>query len=237
MDDLQFRRCVYADPNSKEEEILAAISADPVKQKFVKELKSMDDKLSSALDIPVPDDLYDKLILRQTLVTHQQQKRKTRVHLAMAASVAFAIGLSFNFTSYFDSYPTLGDYALAHTYHEAEYFSNNDEAKVTLASLNEKMSSFDGSFTESLGELISANFCRFNGMKSLHLTFKGVSAPVAVFIVPNDEDLAFSENFSDQKMQGKSLRFKDSNIVIVADKNEALDGWQKKIDAKVRWSI
>jgi len=153
----------------------------------------------------------------------------------MAASVAFAVGLSF--TSFLDTYPTLGDYALAHTYHEAQYFSNDDEAKVSLASLNEKMASFDGSFIDNLGELISADFCRFNGVKSLHLTYKGEKTPVTVFIIPNDEDFTFSENFSDNNLKGKSLRFKESNIIIVADKKEPLDSWQKKIDAKVRWSI
>ena len=43
------------------------------------------------------------------------------------------------------------------------------------------MVTFNGSFSESMGELIAADYCRFDGMKSLHLVFKGVTDTVAVF--------------------------------------------------------
>ena len=97
MDDLQFRRGIYADPKSRDKATQAAIDADPAKQQFVKDIEALDDKLARAMNVPVPDDLYNKLILRQTLASHQQQKKKTRIQLAMAASVAFALGLTFNF--------------------------------------------------------------------------------------------------------------------------------------------
>jgi hypothetical protein len=99
------------------------------------------------------------------------------------------------------------------------------------------MSTFNGSFSESLGELISADYCRFDGMKSLHLVFQGLTDTVTVFIVPKEEHLAFTSKFSDNKLQGESLGFEKANILVVADKNESLEMWQRNIKDKITWSI
>ena len=70
MDDLQFRRSMYADPKSADKAMQEAINEDHAKQRFAKELEILDDKILAAMKVPVPDDLYDRLILRQTMVSH-----------------------------------------------------------------------------------------------------------------------------------------------------------------------
>lgn len=237
MDDLQFRRSIYADPKTQDEAIQSAKDSDPAKQQFARDIEALDEKLAQAMKMPVPDDLYNKLILRQTLASHQQQKKKTRVQLALAASVAFVLGLTFNFMQYSTPYSSLGEYALAHVYHEENRFSNDDQVRVSLAALNSKMSTFNGSFNQDLGQLISAQFCPFNGIKSLHLVFQGKSSPVTVLIVPNHEELKFIEDFDDNKFKGKSLLMNDTNIIVIGDKNEPLQQWQDNISDNVSWSI
>lgn len=237
MDDLQFRRRIYADPNTREEDMLAAMKEDPAKQKFTQELEDLDSRLFKAMNVDVPDDLSDKLILRQTLASHQQQKRKGRVRLALAASVAFVMGLTFNFMQFSSAYSNLGDYAIAHVNHEKDYFSNTAPAIVSLSSLNTKMAAFNGTFTSDIGKLLFADYCRFDGMKSLHLVFQGETSTVTVFVVPRNEQLEFSANFSNAELIGNSQQFKHSNIIVIGDKNESLQQWQKTIGENVRWSI
>jgi len=237
MDDLQFRRTIYAAPKSQDEALLAALQADPAKKQFAQELNQLDDKIAQALNIPVPDDLSDKLILRQTLASHQVQKRKKRFHLALAASVAITAGLLVNFTLFSSAHSNLGDYALAHVYHEQGDFSNSDTARVDLTSLNKKMAAFNGSFTSSVGQLLSADYCRFDGMKSLHLVFQGKTSPVTVFVVPKNEQLSFSDSFSDSKLIGQSAAFDKANVIVVGDKNEPLSTWQEKLGNNISWSI
>jgi len=237
MDDLQYRRSIYAEPTSQSDDIIAAQNADPAKKQFAHELCLFDQKLKQAMSIPVPDDLCNKLLLRQTLASHQQEKRKSRLHLALAASVAIVAGLVVNYMQFSSSYTNLGDYALAHVYHEQSNFYNDDSSRVSLTSLNKKMATFNGSFTESLGELISADYCRFDGMKSLHLVFQGITDTVTIFVVPKKEHLTFTNKFSDNKLQGESLGFKDANILVVADKNESLAVWQRAIHDNITWSI
>ena len=237
MDDLQFRRAIYADPTNQDADILAAQQQDPSKKQFAKEICLLDERIKQALHIPVPDDLCNKLILRQTLASHQVQKRKTRVHLALAASVAIVGGLMLNFMQFSSAYSNLGDYALAHVYYEQDSFTNNASSQVTLSSLNKKMATFDGNFSKSLGKLLFADYCRFDGMKSLHLVFQGKTSPVTVFIVPKNEQLSFSNTFNDKRYFGSSLEFNNSNIIVVADKNESLGQWQQRISETVSWSI
>lgn len=237
MDDLQFRRSILADPKSRDDATNEAIKNDAAKQKFAHDVSALDDKIAQAMNIPVPDGLYDNLILRQTMASHQQQKRKTRVRLAMAASVAFVMGLTVNFMMFSHTYKNLGDYAIAHVNHEAAHFSNSAKPKVTLASLNEKMAAFKGSFDSTFGTLIFADYCRFDGSKSLHLVFQGKSSPVNVFILPDDEDIAFVEDFANDELQGHSLNFNHSNVIVVGDKNEPIGQWQDRVKQNITWSI
>ena len=237
MDDLEYRRSIFADPTSQNDNIIAAQNADPAKKQLAQELCKLDEKLQQAMKVPVPDDLSNKLLLRQTLASHQQEKRKYRIHLALAASVVIVAGLVINYLQFSSNYNNLGDYALAHVYHEESAFSNNDISRVSLTSLNKKMTAFNGSFSESMGELISADYCRFDGMKSLHLVFKGVTDTVTVFVIPKKEHLAFTDKFSDEKLRGESLGFKNANILVVADKNESLTKWQRKVNGSITWSI
>ena len=237
MDDLQFRRSIYADPNNLSDESIAAMQADPSKKQFAQDIKQLDDKIAQAMNIPVPDDLVNKLILRQTLASHQQNKRKKRVHLALAASLAITAGFIVNLVSFSSSYDDLGDYALAHVHHEESLLANNDAEQVSLTSLNEKMASFDGNAEHPLGKLLFADYCRFDGMKSLHLVFKGKSNPVTVFIVPKNDHLTFNANFRDENFYGESLSFKKANVIVVADKDESLPQWKKNINDNINWSL
>ena len=74
-------------------------------------------------------------------------------------------------------------------------------------------------------------------MKSLHLVFRGLTDVVTVFVVPKEDHLAFTNKFSDNKLQGKSMGFDQANILVVADKNESIAQWQRKINDNISWSL
>ncbi|MDT0602772.1 DUF3379 family protein [Thalassotalea castellviae] len=236
MDDLLFRRNIYADPKTTDPDVISAKNLDPAKQKFAREIEQLDQKIFDALNVPVPEELSEKLILRQSLASHQQQKKSTRIKLAIAASVAFAIGLTINQLQFSHAYSSVGDYAIAHTNHEASHFNNNGEATVTLAALNKKMASFNGQFTANLGELMMAEYCRFDGMRSLHLVLKGQKSPVNIYVVPANDHLAYSKEFTNGELSGLVNDFKTSQIIVVGDLQEPLQQWQQRINKNVRWS-
>lgn len=236
MDDLQFRRNILAEPKGLDEAMQDAIKSDPAKQKMANDIDKLDQKIAQAMQVTVPDDLYNKLILRQTLDTHKQHKRKRKFQFSLAASIALVFGLSFQFVQFSSAYTNLGDHALAHVAHEEGHFDNLAKSDLSLAQLNKKMAAFKGKFTTELGTLISADFCRFDGMKSLHLVFQGKTSPVTVLVVPDNEDLAFSANFSNKALIGQSQHFDHTNIIVIADKNESVQKWQNTINQSVNWN-
>lgn len=236
MDDLQFRREIYADPKSKSPEVLKAKNADPAKLKFSQEIDTLDAKIASALNVPVPEDLCQTLILRQSLASHQQQKRKKHIRAALAASITLAIGLTVYQLQFSHAYRSIGDYAIAHVNHEAKYFSNDAKSQVTLNELNLKMASFNGNVTHTMGDLLMAEFCRFDGIKSLHMVFRGKNSPVNVFVVPQSEHLPYRSSFNNGDYNGIVKRTKNSHVIVVGDKAEPLEQWRLKLKEGIQWS-
>ncbi len=237
MDDLQFRRAMYADPNTKDADILKAIKDDATKQKFADDLGVLDTKIADALQVSIPENLPEKLILRQSLASHQQQRRRSKLTLAIAASVTLALGALLHSVQFSHSYSTIGDYAIAHVNHEAPYYHNDMLDNVSLATLNTKMASFDVSFTEKFGQLIMADFCQFDGMKSIHLIFRGKTSPVNIFIIPQNDHLAFSSSFASNNLKGVAKDYNKKQIIVVGDNTEPLQQWQQRIAQNIRSSI
>ncbi len=234
MDDLQFRRCIYANPHTDDAEVLAEIANDSQKLQFVKEMKAFDRQLEKALKVNVPEDLAERIILRQSLGQHQQQKRKSRIQLAIAASIAFAVGIAINLQS--PTFQSVGEYALAHTHHEEMMFSNNMPTQITLAAANEKLTTYGAQMAQPLGKLISAGYCDFGGVHALHMVYQGENKPVTVYIIPKDTPFNFDTAFSDESLHGLAKQYPTANVIIVADKQESIASWQQKMEQAVRWS-
>ena len=66
MDDLEFRRRAYADPNDKSSDFINA-STNASNRQFMSEIKDFNHKLTHALHEPVPATLPDKLMLSHLL--------------------------------------------------------------------------------------------------------------------------------------------------------------------------
>jgi len=241
MDELEFRRFLLSTPQPEDANEIArisqAIAQDSSKAKFAQHVYQMEEQLKSAVNIDVPDGLYDKLILRQTLSCHNEKKSKTRIQFALAASITLTLGLLLNFMQFSPAYNTLGDYALAHMYHEDDHFDNASASRIDLNTLNEKMATFGGTFSKSLGELISADYCRFDATKSLHLVFQGKSNPVTVFIVPKKDGVTFETTFGDSRYSGLSQAHNENNIIVVSDEDESLQQWQSVINESINWRV
>lgn len=208
---------------------------DPKKQKFVEEIKTLDNSIARVLNVDVPADLENKLLLRQSFARSAQSTKRRRVHLALAASVVFALAATLSYVQFTPVHSNLGDYALAHVYHEADHFNNGLTQRVNLTDLNQELSDYGASFVSSIGEVIASKHCFFDGMDSLHLVLKGKNAPVNVFITPKAEHLVFKDKFADEYLNGQSIEFKQANVIIVGDKSESLSQWQQQIKDKIRF--
>lgn len=236
MDDLEFRRQVYADPNSKDASLLEAAKADPSKAQFWNEMKHMDNNVSQALDIPVPDDLANKLILRQSIESHNQQRKKGRLHIALAASIAFVAGLSFMALTSGPSSLNTSDIALAHMHYDSHY-AYTTKSDVSLDEVKSKLASFGADLTAPFNAVYFANYCFFDGQRSLHLVLGNGAEKFTVFITPKEEGEIFQANFEDDTYIGRGWQTEDMNVLVLTERNQAIEPAFDEVQSKMYFSI
>lgn len=235
MDDLEFRRTIYADPNCKDPEVLKAAKEDTSKRIFWDELKQLDNELQQATKVEVPEGLAERLILKQSIASHTQQKKRTRIHLALAASFAFVFGVVFTMLQQPDNRMDLGEHALAHVYHDGFYaMARNDD--VSLQQVNAKLAELGANLSADVGKIMFAKFCNFDGIRSLHMVMQGEQGKITVFVVPNNNEFRSSDSFSDGKLYGESYEFGQASLVIVADQDQSFDDVKTKLKEKLVFS-
>lgn len=217
MDELKFRRQAYEDPHNQDLEFLQQMQEKTEYQALVSELKNLDAKLTSALKVDVPEDLADKLILRQQLQQHHKQRRQTGFLVAMAASIAFVIGVSFSLLRL--GPVDLAEHALAHVYHEdiALHLDQNVSFSQVNAQLTSLKNLGHAKFIEQPGKVYFTSYCDFQGVKSLHLVLQGEQGKVTLFIVPLEKRMVLNQTFADTKYQGMGFETADAFILLVAE--------------------
>ena len=235
MDELEFRRAIYADPHTDDPRVKTAIESDPAKKAFLAEMRQLDATITKAAKVDVPEDLASKLIWQGTMTEFATHKRKTRVHLALAASVAFVVGTGFTLWQQQAQRVDFSHEALAHMH----YTEAKEGPRATAVSLNEvngKLASFGASFTEQIGPIKSANYCRLDKVKTLHLIFESAAGLVSVFIVPDVEKGKFLSTFSDENFSGEKLDTQRANILVVGEKGQDLDDIKQSVKQNILFS-
>lgn len=232
MDELEFRRQLMADPNSKDPELQAYIDAHPQRKELVDELRRFDADIESALKVDVPENLAERIILNQSM--HQAPRRRLRfdrLHLALAASVA----LTFGALVYNQLQPPLtqGEHALAHVYHEIKSLESSDS--ISLAEVNNQLAKFNGHLDALPGKVNYVTVCNFKGQKGVHLVFSGESGPVTLFIVPGHNRYTDSENFYDQRFAGLVDHQPQGDVILVASHHTPLEKYHQDVDNALRW--
>jgi hypothetical protein len=234
MDELEFRRSIYSEPSTNDESVRKEAEQDQSKQKLWDDIKTLDASIEEVMNIPVPENLAHKIILNQSLNQHQETKKRGRVHLALAASVAFAIGISFTTLNQSQPEFNLSEGALAHFYHAKEM--ETGDSNLSTQQVNFKLASFGTEFSSDIGKVYSANFCDVDNVRTLHLIMDGEQGKVSVFIVPHEDRFLIQDSFGDKDMDGRALKMGDHDMVIIGEKNEPLDKLQKSLLGKLNFT-
>lgn len=232
MDDLTFRKTVYAEPFTKDPEVIEAASKDQKKQAFWDELKAMEIELQAAMNVQVPEHLAEKLILRQTLSEHKSVTQKRPWYIALAASVVFASVLSFSMLN--SSGNQLSDDVLAHMSHVD--FELMKSAQVDINTVNDKLASFNGQVDGELGEVVSANYCYLDKIKSLHVIIRGENGLTSLFVVPDSITDSISKTFSNATYQGASFLLESAKVIVVGENRSDVERLEQRAKQAMSFS-
>ncbi|MBF7073274.1 DUF3379 domain-containing protein [Glaciecola sp. MH2013] len=216
MDELTFRRTIYADPNTTDPDVVKAAKDDPSKQAFWDDIKALDAQMIAAASIPVPDNFAEKLILRQGMDEFSQHRKKRPWYVAMAASVAMVVSIGYMTLLAGDN--GLANDVFAHVSHE---YVNKEimmsSGNVSTESINKKMATFNGQLSDEIGNIVSANYCYLDKIKSLHMIIKGEKGLISLFVVPDSESKDLKEDFSNDELTGNSFLLESAKIIVVGE--------------------
>jgi hypothetical protein len=233
MDELEFRREVYANPNVDDPRVKQAAEADPAKMAFLKDLRKLDADLTEAAKVPVPENLAHKLIWQGTITDFETHKKRSRRHLALAASIAFVVGVSFTVWQQQSHTIDFSHEALAHMYYQEMI---PGAQAVSLTDVNAKLQTFGASLASNIGNIMSANYCHLDKQRSLHLVVDTEDGFVSIFVLPKEANGSFDQAFSDTRYAGERLDVQKANVLIVGDKGQNLNHVKRNVKEQMIFS-
>ncbi|WP_022943242.1 DUF3379 family protein [Psychromonas hadalis] len=237
MDDILFRHSAIATPNEKSDAFLQRLAESDADKALVKEAKQFDADLQALLKIDVPEDLIDKILLEQSFAVENKRVVSGRWHIAIAASIAFIIGISLPVLNSLTHSPLdIGVVAMQHV--KAEYyFTAQSNERADLKMVNAKLARYGATAHGDLGKITYVNYCDFEGTPALHMVIQGEKGQITVFVVPDDAKFIETKKFHNQHLKGITEKMGNTNVVIVGEKGESLQVIQSAMRNNIHWDI
>ncbi|WP_421238448.1 DUF3379 domain-containing protein [Aeromonas enteropelogenes] len=258
MDELEFRRNAMIQPHDQQPDFLEAANANPANRQYLDEMKRLDRSLHQAMEVDVPAGLAQRILLKQALLREEDEAqqpphpvgnlptttsgtaRTNWRQLAMAASVAFLLGLSTRWITLPQAPATtqsLAQVAMAHVYGEAPFIKGVDE-RVNLQNINAKMEKYGATLSGMDGLKVTyVNHCSFYQGPALHMVIQGKMGPVTLFLVPKHVPLTLQPNFEDGTLKGEIVPLRGANMVLIGDMQEPLAPVADTLESRLHWSI
>jgi len=233
MDDLEFRRRAYAEPDCQDKDFIAFKNSSLENSRFVDELKLLDDKLKQGLHIKAPEDLIENIKLQQTLASHQSSRKKMRLW-SMAASVFLVLSVTFNYLTNTDniSNQVLSDNVMEHIYHELDHLY--EKQNKSLAQVNQLLAEFGGNITQVSGQVNYLGSCDIAHTKGVHMVVQGEVGPITVMLLPG-VPVDSQHEIKDKRFKGIIVPGKKGSIAIVGEKSESLQALKDELALQFHW--
>ena len=248
MDDLEFRRNAFADPQNQDPEFLAAAQSSPERTALLQQLQALDARVSAAArSVPAPKDLAARLKALEEPAANDAvvaNKPKATRYIAVAASLVVAVGLILS-PGLITARPSASDLkfhdeVIGHVYREvARYDTKREDASIVQ--INSVLEEAGGHLRSE--ERIKQMHIKFaNGCniaansKGAHIVLDGEKGSVSVMVVHNSP-VTTTFDVNDSRFAGKIIPFGEGNLIIVGEKDEPLDKYQAMISEAFEWSI
>lgn len=236
MDELEFRRRLLADPQARDPQLQQQLQQSEASQRLQQDLLQMEQQLKQSVQLPVPPDLADRLLLAQGVVHFSERQKHRRRWLAIAAAVLCLGLISPRLYQQWVWPDTLAEHSLAHVYHEAAYLVDQN-SHLPLTQVNELLSDFHIELMDGSGVVRYARYCDFQGHRSLHLILQTPTGTLTVFVMPPQHGLKGGELFADQNFHGQSMQLGANSLVLVAGKQYALQPFADELQHYLRRQI
>ncbi len=228
MNCLEFRRDKLADPRRLSREALAHMSDCPACRGFAIDVDENEARLAAALEVPVPEGLAERIIMR----------RKTQTRLSprlgmLAASLALTFAFGLHQWKDFGSQ----DYArlaIEHVMHEPESFTTVRSADPEL--FRRVMHTFGGELQASLGRIRYMKLCPVPEGTGWHIVFETGDGRLATLIlIPAKRMKTAAEQAQVGGWSAVARPGGQGFYAVIADSPENLARADELIRQRVRW--
>ena len=233
MDDLEFRRRAYAEPDCQDKDFIDYKNKSIENTHFVDELNLLDETLKSAIQIKPPEDLLERVKLKQALELHQLNRQRYR-YFSLAASVVLVLIMTYIYQPEVGIKPheTLTASILEHIYHELDHLQ--EQQNKSLAQVNTLLSDIGVNMSVLVGDVNYLGSCDIANKKGVHMVVQGSIGPITVMVLP-DISVSDKQIISDKRFRGLIVPKGKGSIAIVGEKSESLLLLQEKLVAHMRW--
>lgn len=183
MNCLDFRRQFLADPYTKDPILHAHRNECAGCGKQAEKILQFESALTNALKVDPPENLNEKILMRETL-QHRQSSRRTFRTLALAASIVVASVVAFNLYRSPDSSTPVDLLAIEHVMHDSRALMST--SVVSTARIKKVMETVNIDFGGELRNVTFAGNCRVNGKLGVHLVVAGEHGPVTILFLPGE---------------------------------------------------
>ncbi|MDA9556599.1 DUF3379 domain-containing protein [Vibrio sp.] len=234
MNELEFRRRIWSDPHDMDDSLYNALQSKEAYRTLKKEALNVDGKIKTAFNVPVPDDLADRIIF-QTQVQHSHNVIRpsfTKRALSMAASVAFVAGLLAGQINWGNvvvphAEANLATAAVHYVQNEAEFIRTMNE-DVTVKQVNAKLLPFEKQFSDKFPyHIYYMNHCNFGNSNALHMVVEGKMGRVTVLLTGGESSQV--GEFIQKGMKGTVIDLGDHSLILVGDMQESIDEMKNKL--------
>lgn len=267
MDETEFRKRVYANPEAPDQETLDAAKANPAYQTILDQSQQLESELSSTLrGIVVPEGLKESLLdipNRNAEINEGQSARVGSVaaagndssanaasffqYYAMAASLLLVIGVVFTLT--FDSSPNqlevaLGNEMISHLYHESNEIAainvGENLSSVDWNDVDQAMSSAGVRLASTIRQdnpVYYANPCIVIPAYSSAHLMLRGEEGAVSVIVINNSPVESEYRIQDDRFRGMVIPMNEGNLVLIGEEGENLELFKQLFSDNMEWVI
>lgn len=229
MNCLEFRREKLADPRHLSPKGLAHLNECAACRGFAIEVNENEERIAVALDVPVPEGLAERIVLRRK--TGARTLASPRLW-AMAATVVMT--LAFGFQQWKDAgsqeYARL---AIEHVMHEPESFTTVRSADPDL--FRKVMHTFGGEMQASLGKVRYMKLCPVPEGTGWHIVFETEHGLATLILIPSKRMKADSEQAQVGGWNAVARPGGQGYYAVITDSPDNLAKVDELVRQKVRW--
>ncbi len=230
MNCLDFRREKLADPRRLSREALAHLGACPACRGFAIEVNENEERLAAALDVPVPEGLAERIILRRRIGVGFGYSPRLWA-LAATVLLTFAFGFQQWKDAASQEYARL---AIEHVMHEPESFTSARLADPEL--FRQVMQTFGGELQAPLGRVRYMKLCPVPEGTGWHIVFETDEGKLATLIlIPARRMKTDSEQARVGGWNAIARPGGQGFYAVITDSPDSLGKVDELVRSRVRW--